>query len=84
MFFGYLKSLGASKEVIDVLGTGTGLGQLFTGTAELTYNVPHWKFGAEYSLCNAWYGDEFDAKAKATKSHTVMNHRLVLTALFQF
>lgn len=84
LFFGYLKSLGASKEVIDVLGTGTGLGQLFTGTAELTYNVPHWKFGAEYSLCNAWYGDEFDAKAKATKSHTVMNHRLVLTALFQF
>ncbi len=84
LFFGYLKTLGASEEVIDVLGTGTGLGQLFTGTAELTYNVPHWKFGAEYSVCNAWYGDEFNAKAKATKTHTVANHRLVLTAIFQF
>ena len=66
LFFGYLKNLGATKEVpYGALGTGTTLDQLFTGTAELTYNIPHWKFGAEYSLCNAWYGDEFDAKAKA-------------------
>lgn len=84
VFFGYLKTLGAAKEVTEVLGTGTDLGQLFTGTAELTYNVPHWKFGAEYSLCNAWYGDKFNAKAKVTESHTIINHRLVLTAMFQF
>ena len=39
LFFGYLKNLGAGKSVIDVLGTGIsdGLGQLVTGTAELTY-----------------------------------------------
>ncbi|MBM6712455.1 hypothetical protein H6A36_01490 [Phocaeicola coprocola] len=85
LFFGYLKNLGATKEVpYDTLGTGTTLDQLFTGTAELTYNIPHWKFGAEYSLCNAWYGDEFDAKAKAINSHSILNHRIVLAALFQF
>lgn len=84
LFFGYLKALGASMEVEGVLGTGTALDQLFTGTAELTYNVPHWKIGAEYSLCNAWYGDDFDAKAKALHTHSVANHRLVLTAIFQF
>ena len=66
------------------LGTGTKLDQLFTGTAELTYNIPHWKFGAEYSLCNAWYGDDFNAKAKAISSHSVMNHRFVFTAIIQF
>lgn len=87
LFFGYLKNLGATEEVpYGALGTGTGttLDQLFTGTAELTYNIPHWKFGAEYSLCNAWYGDEFDAKAKAINSHSILNHRIVLVALFQF
>ena len=85
LFFGYLKNLGATKEVpYGALGTGTTLDQLFTGTAELTYNIPHWKFGAEYSLCNAWYGDEFDAKAKAINSHFILNHRIVLVALFQF
>lgn len=85
LFFGYLKNLGATKEVpYGALGTGTTLAQLFTGTAELTYNIPHWKFGAEYSLCNAWYGDEFDAKAKAINSHSILNHRIVLVALFQF
>lgn len=85
LFFGYLKNLGATKEVpYGTLGTGTKLDQLFTGTAELTYNIPHWKFGVEYSLCNAWYGDDFTAKAKAISSHTVTNHRFVFTAIFQF
>lgn len=84
LFFGYLKNLGASTEVSDVLGTGTNLDQLLNATAELTYNRGNWKLGAEYSLCNAWYGDEFTAKAKALSSHTVMNHRVVMTAIYQF
>ena len=84
IFAGYLKNLGAKDEVSGILGTGTKIDQLGTATAELTYNLPNWKFGAEYSVCNAWYGDEFDAKAKALSSHTVLNHRLVMTAIFQF
>lgn len=84
LFFGYLKNLGASTEVSDVLGTGTNLDQLLNATAELTYNRGNWKLGAEYSLCNAWYGDEFSAKAKALSSHTVMNNRVVMTAIYQF
>lgn len=84
LFFGYLKNLGASTEVSDVLGTGTNLDQLLNATAELTCNRGNWKLGAEYSLCNAWYGDEFSAKAKALSSHTVMNHRVVMTAIYQF
>jgi len=84
LFFGYLKNLGASTEVSDVLGTGTNLDQLLNATAELTYNRGNWKLGAEYSLCNAWYGDEFSAKAKVLSSHTVMNHRVVMTAIYQF
>lgn len=85
VFFGYLKNLGATSEVpYGTLGTGTSLDELFTGTAELTYNIPHWKIGAEYSACKAWYGDEFDKKAKAQHAHGVANHRLVLTVNYQF
>ena len=83
VFFGYLKNLGAGEDVLGVLGTGTKLDQLFTGTAELTYNVPSWKFGIEYSFCNAWYG-ELTSKARITNTHAVGNHRLVLTGIFQF
>ncbi len=84
LFFGYLKNLGATKDVTGVLGTGTSIDELFTGTAELTYNVPHWKIGAEYSICNAWYGDEFNAKHKATHSHGIENHRVLMSVLYQF
>lgn len=84
LFFGYLKNLGAGEDVQGVLGTGTTLDQLVTGSAELTYNRNHWKLGAEYSLCSAWYGDEFDNQAKAISSHSILNHRLVVTAIFQF
>ena len=51
--------------------------------AELTYNRPNWKFGAEYTWTGAWYGDYTD-KARVTNTHLVKNNRIVLTALFQF
>ena len=94
LFFGYLKNLGSSEDLLDMgdgrnvlygrIGTGTDLDQLLTGSAELTYNCPNWKLGVEYSLCNAWYGNTFTPKAKAIETESVMNHRVVLTALFQF
>ena len=85
VFVGYLKNLGAADDVVGVLGTGVGdgLDQLVSVSAELTYNLPHWKFGLEYMASTAWYGTlQHDAKIDGT--HTVTNHRLVLTALFQF
>lgn len=84
VFVGYLKNLGATEKVNGILATGGNLDQLATATAELTYNLPSWKFGAEYSYCNAWYGDAFNEKHKATDAHSVANHRLVLTAMFMF
>ena len=65
-------------------GAELNIDKLATATAEFTYNVPNWKLGVEYMYCNAWYGDEFNAKHKATSCHSVNNHRLVFTALFQF
>lgn len=83
VFAGYLKNLGASKEVSGLLGTGTDIDRLATATAELTYNLPNWKFGAEYSWTGARYGEN-NAKGKVVNTHGVKNNRIVFTALFQF
>lgn len=83
IFGGYLKNLGATENVVSVLGTGTDLDQLLTGSFELTYNLPNWKFGVEYSWTGAYYGS-LTEKGKVTDTNLVDNHRAVLTAIFQF
>lgn len=83
IFAGYLKNLGAKDEVSGILGTGTKIDQLGTATAELTYNLLNWKFGAEYSWTGAAYGTN-NAKGRVTDTHLVKNNRIVFTALFQF
>lgn len=83
IFVGYLKNLGATKEVTNLIGTGTDIDQLNTLGAEFTYNRPHWKFGMEYTWTGAWYGDN-DSKGKVVDTHLVKNNRIVFTALIQF
>lgn len=83
LFGGYLKNLGATEKVNGLIGTGLNLDQLATATAEVSYNLPNWKFGLEYSYCNAWYGSN-DEKGKVVDTHRVDNHRIVAVALFQF
>lgn len=83
LFGGYLKNLGATEKVSGLIGTGLNLDQLATATAEVSYNLPNWKFGLEYSYCNAWYGSN-DEKGKVVDTHRVDNHRIVAVALFQF
>ena len=83
LFGGYLKNLGATEKVNGLIGAGLDLDQLATATAEISYNLPNWKFGVEYSYCNAWYGSN-DEKGKVVDTHRVDNHRIVAVALFQF
>ena len=88
IFFGYIKNLGTADDMEmgdnkAIYGTGTNIDQLLSGTFELTYNVPHWKIGAEYNYTSAWYGkNQKDGKVKDT--HAVGNNRLVLSATYSF
>ena len=59
IFLGYIKNLGTADDMMNadkyaagtnIYGTGTDIDKLMTGTFELTYNVPHWKIGAEYAV----------------------------------
>ena len=88
IFIGYIKNLGTADDMEmgsnkAIYGTGTNIDQLFSGTFELTYNVPHWKIGAEYNYTSAWYGTT-QKNGKVTDTHTVGNNRLVLSATYSF
>lgn len=90
IFVGYAKNLGTSDELYapngkaQLYGTGTNLDQLVTSGAELTYNVPHWKFGLEYTLSTAWYGSLNPTNGKIKDTHAVCNNRIVAVAMFMF
>lgn len=86
LFFGYMKNLGTQDELVasTVYGTGANLDKLMSGTAELTYNIPHWKIGVEYNYTSAWYGKNNLKNGKVEDTHSVGNNRLVLSALYTF
>ena len=86
IFLGYIKNLGTESDMIlgeNVYGTGTNIDKLMNGTFELTYNVPHWKIGAEYTYTAAWYGKN-KQDGKVADTHRVGNNRLVLSATYSF
>lgn len=90
IFIGYAKNLGTSDALytengqVKLYGIGTNLDQLVTVGAELTYNVPHWKFGLEYTLSSAWYGTPDKEDGTIINTHSVSNNRLVAVAMFLF
>lgn len=86
VFVGYVKNLGTKDALVSetLYGTGTNVDQLATGGAELTYNLSHWKFGAEYMLSSVWYGSLDKANGKITDTHAIRNNRIVVSALYLF
>ena len=84
VFMGYMKNLGTNDAVSKMYGTGVDVDQLFTGSAEFTYNIPHWKIGIEYNYTSAWYGDLNNKNGKIINTNSVHNNRIVATAIFTF
>lgn len=84
VFGGYMKNLGTAYAVSNVYGTGTDVDQLVSGTAEVTYNLPHWRFGIEYNYTAAWYGDLNHKNGKIINTHSVGNNRFVASATYSF
>lgn len=84
VFGGYMKNLGTTDAVSKMYGTGTNVDQLLSGTAEVTYNLPHWRIGMEYNYTATWYGDLNPANGKIINTHSVGNNRIVASATFMF
>ena len=83
VFGGYIKNFGAPKPITDIIGTGTNIDQMFTLSAMLTYNIPNWRFGFEYSYTRAFYGFN-DTYGKVRDTHGVGNHRPYATVMYSF
>ena len=58
VFVGYTKNLGTGKSLVSadkVYGMGLDIDQLITVSLNVSYNLPHWKFGFEYCQATAYY-----------------------------
>ena len=86
LFVGYLKNLGANAPIIGATyGTGLDVDQVFTTNWQLSYNLPHWRLGMEYTPSIAWFGTVDKADGGRIRSdHHVTNHRAVVTMSYQF
>lgn len=84
-FLGYMKNLGTNEPITGpTYGVGLDVDQLLTASVQLTYNLPHWKIGAEYTPATAWYGD-FDAtNGRIRNTHAITNHRLLGVLIYMF
>ena len=85
-FVGYLKNLGANAPIVgQTYGVGLEVDQLFTTNWQLSYNLPHWRLGVEYTPSIAWFGtvDKADG-GRVHSDHHVTNHRAVVTMSYQF
>jgi len=85
IFIGYMKNLGTSDEIRGASwGTGLDLDQLFATQFQLTYNLPHWKFGFEYTPSIAWYGTLDRTDGKVVDTHSITNHRILGVMIYSF
>lgn len=85
IFVGYLKNLGTGKAIAGpTYGVGLDVDQVFTTNLQLSYNLPHWKLGVEYSPSLAWYGDMNAENGKIENTHSVANHRVLGVLIYTF
>lgn len=86
-FAGYTKNLGTGKELIStdkIYGMGLDIDQLLTFNVNLSYNLPHWQFGFEYSPATAWYGGRDMKNGKIKNTYAVTNHRVLGLVMYYF
>ncbi|MDR3268239.1 MAG: hypothetical protein LBT83_04140 [Tannerella sp.] len=87
LFGGYTKNLGSGKALVgmdNIYGLGMNLDQLLTASAEVSYQLPHWKLGVECQASTGWYGEMDLPTGKVWNTHAVTNHRIVLLFMYQF
>jgi hypothetical protein len=87
LFGGYTKNLGTAKQLVSedkIYGLGMYLDQLMSVSAQLSYNLPHWKAGVEYQAATGWYGAINLVNGTVWNTHSVTNHRIVALFMYYF
>ncbi|MGM9758674.1 MAG: hypothetical protein ACI30I_00985 [Parabacteroides sp.] len=86
LFVGYAKNLGAKEELVGkTYGVGLDVDQIFSTNIQLSYNLPNWRVGVEYSPSWAWYGTaDWEEGGRIAQTHSIANHRVVGVLIYQF
>ena len=85
LYVGYLKNLGTGKAIAGATyGTGVNVDQVLNVSAQLTYNLPHWRIGIEATPCWAWYGMLNKSNGRVEDTHSVANYRILGVMMFTF
>ena len=85
LYLGYIKNLGTGKEITGpTYGTGLDVDQIVNVSAQISYNLPHWKVGVEFTPCTAWYGSLDKKNGKITGSKAVTNYRILCAMIYSF
>lgn len=87
VFGGYTKNLGTPKALAGtdkIYGLGMDLDQLLTASAQVSYNLPHWKIGVEYQASTGSFGDTDLSNGKIKNTNDVTNHRIYALFMYYF
>lgn len=85
VFLGYLKNLGTGKAVTgEQYGVGLDVDQLFSTNWQLSYVLPCWKLGVEFSTSTAWFGSLNKTNGRIVDTHSVTNYRVLGVVMFTF
>lgn len=86
-FAGYTKNLGTARSLVPgstAYGPGLNIDRLLTFNVNLSYNLPHWQMGLEYSPATAWYGSIEPESGRVRDTHSVTNHRILALVMYYF
>ena len=91
VFGGYSKNLGTGHRILDadsvygnVMYGGKMLSEVWRGSANLSYNLPHWRFEVEYGYNYACYGDLELNTGKAANTTGIDGSRVLAVVMFMF
>ena len=86
IFSGYMKNLGASKDLnlaaLYVNGGGN-IDQMWRIAPSVSYTVGNMNLACEYELTTVAYGD-VEAKGTVTNTNDVSNHRVLFSVMYSF
>ena len=84
IFGGYMKNLGASKDIVAVyLNCADDIDQMWRIAPSVSYTVGNMNLACEYELTTVAYGD-LEAKGTVTNTHDVSNHRVLFSVMYSF
>ncbi len=85
IFAGFLKNLGTGKPIVGTAyGRGIDVDTIWALHLQLSYNLPHWKLGAEYAISTARYGTSDLSNGKIKGLYSVSNHRIATVLIYMF